>query len=299
MATINLATKYSDKVAERFYQDSVVINHTSKEWDFDGVKSVNIYSVKTYPTVDYTRGTVQEAVGDAGNANQYYSRYGSVIEVEDTIQTLTITQDKAVSLAVDKGNNEEQMMIKNAGKVIAREQREVFMPEMERYALKVWANYTGVQKDETGTALTKSNIVEAITKGMTALGNKNALNSSCYLYIPWTTFGLLLNSPEFLNLEKLGNKALGQGVIGQVRGLNVVAVPDDYMPAGYSTTKANFMIVNEKSVLAPTKFKDIKLHTNPQGISGALMEIRWLYDAFVIDARKDGVFVNWNGQQSE
>ena len=38
MATINLATKYSPKVVDQFYLDSVVLGKTSKEYDWDGVK---------------------------------------------------------------------------------------------------------------------------------------------------------------------------------------------------------------------------------------------------------------------
>ena len=38
MATINLATKYSPKVVDKFYLDSVVLGKTSKEYDWDGVE---------------------------------------------------------------------------------------------------------------------------------------------------------------------------------------------------------------------------------------------------------------------
>ena len=293
---VNLAEKYSSKVAERFYQESVVVGHTSKAWDWDGTKAVKVYSITTVAPVDYVRGTRTEAVGSAGNANQYYARYGVPTEVDDTVQTMTITQDKSVSLVVDKGNNKQQMMVKNAGKVMQREMREQFIPMFDKYCLATWAGYEGVGSG-VDASLTKSNIVEAITKGMTTLGNANALTAGCQVYIPWTTYGLLLNSTEFLNLEKLGNKALGLGVIGQVRGLNVIPVPDSYMPAGASSTKANFIITNSEAVLAPTQIKDMKLHIDPPGISGNLMEIRWLFDAFVLDAKKEGVYVSWNGAQ--
>ena len=34
---INLATKYSKKVADKFYVDSVVVGHTNRDYDWDGV----------------------------------------------------------------------------------------------------------------------------------------------------------------------------------------------------------------------------------------------------------------------
>ena len=101
-----------------------------------------------------------------------------------------------------------------------------------------------------------------------------------------TAFAKLVLSPEFLNLEKLGNKALGAGVVGEVRGLKIVPVPDAYMPA-----KTHILTVKKAAVLAPTQIKDMKIHEDAPGISGALMEIRWLFDAFVLDAKNKGVVV--------
>ena len=295
--TINFAEKYARKVADKFYEESVILGKTSRDYDFEGVKTVNVYSYVTVDPVDYVRGPRTEAVGSAGNANQYYTRYGAPTEVQDTVQQMTITQDKAVSLVVDKGNNKQQVMIKNAGKVMQAELKEKFVPMFDKYALHAWANYKGIQEGVDAT-LSKTTIVESITKGMTALRNKSAFSGDCFLYIGATNFGYLLNSAEFLNLEKLGTKALEDGVVGKVRGLKVVVIPDDYLPAGNNSNKANFIIVNKKSVLAPTQIKDMRLHEDPVGISGALMEIRWLYDAFVIDAKKDGIYTSFTAAQS-
>lgn len=38
MGTINLATKYSSRVVDKFYLDSVVLGKTSKAYDWDGVE---------------------------------------------------------------------------------------------------------------------------------------------------------------------------------------------------------------------------------------------------------------------
>lgn len=282
---INLADKHSKKVAEAFYQESVILGKTSKEYDWDGVKSINVKTITTVAPGDYTRSGT--------------SRYGTPTEVQDTNQIMTITQDKSVSLTVDKGNNKQQMMIKNAGKVMKLELREQFIPMFDKYALKQWASFTGIQS-KVDASLTKSNIVEAISDGVTALANKSVPLTNTYCFIGATLYGKLVMSPEFLNLDKLGQKALGKGVVGEVRGLKIVPVPDSYMPAGTpNTTKANFVIVYEKSVLAPTQIKDMKIHKDAPGISGALLEVRWLYDAFVLDAKKDGVYVSWNGAQTE
>ena len=52
---INLASKYSDKVNERFTKKSVTSAVTHNEYDWSGVQTVNIYTIPTVAMVDYTR----------------------------------------------------------------------------------------------------------------------------------------------------------------------------------------------------------------------------------------------------
>lgn len=269
---INLAEKYSKKTADKFYQESVILGKTARQYKWDGVKSVNIYTITTVAPGDYNReGT---------------SRYGTPTEVQDTFQTLSITRDRSVALTVDKGNNKQQEMIKNAGKVMSLQIREQFVPEMDKYCLEKWATHTGVQTG-TDASITKSNIVAAINKARVALVNKSVPKNNAYLYIGATNFALLTEAPEFTYLEKAGTKALEEGVVGKCKGFKVVEIPDDYLPTG-----VNFMVVCKESVEAPTQIKDMKIHEDAPGISGALLEVRWLYDAFVIDTKKDGIYVS-------
>lgn len=269
---INLAEKWAKKTADKFIQQSVVAGKTSQEYEFDGVKTLHILTITTQTPTDYSRtGT---------------SRYGTPNEVQDTDQELSVTQDKAIALTIDKGNLKQQEMIKKAGKVMNLEIKEQFVPMFDKYCLAEWAGYTGIQT-AIDASLTSENIVTAISKGITAFMNKNVPIENSYLYIGATQFGNLVLSPEFLNVDKLGEKALDKGVLGRVRGLQVVPVPDSYIP-----TDHNFMIVHKRSVLAPMQIKDMRIHQDPPGINGALLEARWLYDAFVLDAKKDGVYTS-------
>lgn len=271
---INLAEKYSPKVVEKFYKESVILGKTSKKYDWDGVKSVKVWTITTVAPTDYNR-TAQ--VGTA-------SRYGATTEVQDTIQTMEITQDKSVSLSVDKGNNTQQMLIKNAGIVMNHELREQFIPMFDKYALSEWADKAGTETVQA--TITKANIVEEISNHITALTNAYTNTDNAYCYIGASNYAKLVLSPEFLHLYKLGNEALENGVVGKVRGLKIVQIPDDYLPTG-----VNFLTVKSECVLAPTQIKDMKVHQDPPGLSGALLEVRWLYDAFVLDTKNKGVVV--------
>ena len=278
---INLATKYSKKVADKFYQESVILGKTSKEYDWDGVKSIVVHTITTQTPGSYTRSGT--------------SRYGTPSDVQDTVQTMQVTQDKSVSLVVDKGDNVQQNMIKNAGKVVALELREQFVPMADKYALGVFAEGAGTGI-ALGAALTKQNIADAVSAHVTALMNASASLDDAYCFIGATDYAKLVLSPEFLGLDKLGGKALGEGVVGTVRGLKIIPVPDAYMPTSLTRTDltgkdAKILTFKKQAVLCPQQIKDMKVHEDAPGISGALMEIRWLFDAFVLDAKNKGVVV--------
>ena len=104
---INLTTKYAQKTVDKFYQESVIAGFTNKDYSWDGSKSIVVSTIVTQTPGDYTRSGT--------------SRYGTPTDVQDTIQTLTISQDKSVSLVVDKGDAKQQTIVKNSGKVLGLE----------------------------------------------------------------------------------------------------------------------------------------------------------------------------------
>ena len=265
---INLTTKYAKKTVDKFYQESVIAGWTNKDYTFDGTKSIVVSTIKTEVPGDYTRSGT--------------SRYGTPTYVQDTIQTLTITQDKSVSLVVDKGDAKQQTIVKNSGKVLGLEIREQFVPMTDKYALSKWN--AGRGSNIVLASPTKANIVGAVCDVTKEYGNKSIKLDGVMVYVGWTNFARLLQAPEFLNLEKLGVKALENGALGMLFGAKIKPIPDTYLPEG-----VNFLAVNKKSVLLPFQIKEQKVHIDPPGISGALMEVRYLYDAFVLDTLKDGI----------
>lgn len=289
MGTINLATKYSPKVVDKFYLDSVVLGKTSKAYDWDGVNSIKVWTINTHPTTSYAKPANDIESPGLVSAGTAHARYGATYEVTDTIQTMPLTQDRAVSLSVDKGNNTEQMLIKNSGKVMNLEMREQFIPEFDKYCLSVWGNPANCGTVTELASPSKSNIVDAISAHVTALRNKFATVDDAYCFIGETEYAMLLMAPEFINYNNpaFAPQHLEKGVMGRLRGLQIVPVPDSY----FVDTNINFVTAKSSCILAPTKIKDMKVHTDPVGISGALLEIRWLYDAFVLDTRKDGLAV--------
>lgn len=103
MGSVNLATKFSTKVAERFSMGSLTDAYAGKDYDFSGVKSIKIYSVDVVDLTDYTRSG-----GD---------RFGSLVELGDTVQEMTMAKDRAFTFTIDKGNAVQQYVAPRKGSV--------------------------------------------------------------------------------------------------------------------------------------------------------------------------------------
>lgn len=266
---INLAVKYSDKIASMYTIGSLVAGKTSTDWDFSGVKTVKVYTPQTVEPVDYQReGT---------------SRYGTPVEMGDVVQELTMTQDKSFSLVIDKGNNTEQALVKNAGRMLKLQTNERMVPMVDKYALARYANLAGTVAGITKP--TKTTIIEALGTGAQVLDDGCVPADKRYVYLSGEMYNVLRQTSEFLGIETLGEKALAKGVVGEVFGMQVVKVPTSYLPAG-----CFFLITHRDAVVLPYKIRDAKVHQDPPGISGALLEGRSNYDAFVIGARCLGVY---------
>jgi len=87
---INLATKYSSVVDERWYLESQAQMALNNKYDFTGEKTIKVYSIPISVMKDYSRtGT---------------SRYGSPDDLTRNVQTMTITKDRAFNFIIDKGD---------------------------------------------------------------------------------------------------------------------------------------------------------------------------------------------------
>lgn len=271
--TINLASKYASAAQERFYKDSITESSFSKDMDmeFTGVRTVKVYDIDTAPLNDYKRSGT--------------SRYGTPEELTDNVQEFIMTQDKAFTYTIDKGNAREQFNVKQAGTSLKRQMREVVTPYIDRYRMKKWAEGAGIVVG-LSSAPNKSTIGGLIMDGTVALDDALAPSDGRALYVTSAGYKLLKLCDEFTSSEALTNKAVGKGVVGEFDGMVVKKVPSSYMPYG-----AYFMIIVKGAAISPMKLNDYKIHTDPPGISGDLVEGRIMFDAFVKGTKANGIYV--------
>lgn len=281
---INLITEYQKKIAERFTLGSLTDEAAGHDYDFAGAKTIEVLSVDTVETVDYTR---------SGTA-----RYGDVTELGDTKQTLTLAVDKGFTFSIDAGNASEQYNVKQANRCLKREWDEVCTPEIDAYRLSAWANGKGLSSGKSilsasGETLTKDNIVESIFTGSARMSDKKVPRKNRYLFIPELTFVRFQLADVVLGGGQLNKEAVEKGFRGTIDGMKVITVPSSLWPSltGGSAT-LNFIIKYKGATVDPMKLKNLRVQKNPMGIDGDVVEGRYIYDSFVKDASCDGIFIS-------
>ena len=214
---INYASKYAQKIDEKFARESMTSAAVNNDYDFVGVKTVNVYSVPTAEMNDYSvSGT---------------SRYGTPQEIENTVQEMTMTRDRSFTFTIDRGTYNDTQMSNAAGAALQRQIREVVVPEIDKYRFGKICE--GAKTTVTGK-VTKANAYDAFLTGATTL----------------------------------------------------IVVPKSYFPEN-----VEFIITNQAATTSPVKLSEYKIHDNPPGINGWLVEGRVYYDAFVLENKKSAIYV--------
>lgn len=281
---INLASKYAKNIAKEFELRSVVDGTTNKDYEFQGVKTVKVWTPVTQALNDYSRtGT---------------NRYGTPTEMQDTLQELTLKKDRSFSVTIDKGNNSEQMDIKAGSQMLALQLSEQVVPEMDKYALGQFAD-NAYTKTVLSDAPAKTDIAAKLSDGMVTMSNAKVPADNRYIFLNWTNFGLLRLSTEFIGTDSIAKDILVKGALGMFMGAQVIPVPDDYLKKNNATT-CYFLIAHKNAILQIKKIQDYFVKDNPAGINGTLLEGRFIYDAFVLGAKAKGVYaaIAANGQQT-
>ncbi len=267
---VYLHDKYADEIQSKFVRESLITGRLSDVYSFSGVKTVKVTTPVTVPMVDYTRS----------GAN----RYGTPAEMQDIVQELTLSQDKSFAMTIDKGNNSDQSGVKEAGRMLSLQIAEQAVPTMDKYCFKNLVHKAG-KLALNAEALTRETICARITEGTVHMDDAEVPSDNRTLYVPSATYAMLRLSDEFQKCENLLDKSLAKGQVGTYDGMAVVKVPASRWPEN-----VNFLIVHKSAACAPVKLNDTKLHQDPPGISGALLEGRQYYDLFVFGAKCDGVY---------
>ena len=273
--SIELTEKFAPYTDEIFKNESKRSLLTCGDFDWTGAHTVKVYKITTAPMNDYDRlGTGSGTTG---------SRYGSVSSLGAVTEEMTLKKDRSFTFAIDKLDTDETAQQLAGANALARQQREVVIPEVDKYVYGVMC--TGAGHKPAAMSLTAENIYTEILKASRALDDAEVPETSRVLLVTPATYLLMKQCKDITMETEMGNDMRLKGVVSNLDGASVVKVPASRLPE-----KFGFLLAHPSATVAPVKLDDYKVHRDPPGISGSLVEGRICYDAFVLENKKKALY---------
>lgn len=265
-----LVTKYLPYVDEIFTQESKKELLTNQDFDFDGAKTVKIYKVNTAAMNDYAR-------------NSGLSRYGTPADLDATTETMTLKKDRSFTFVIDAMDENETLGALEASSALARQIREVVVPEVDTYVYGVMCAGAGHKPE--AAELTADNIYEEIIKANAALDNALVPEIGRVLTVTPDVYLLMKKCKDIAMETEIGADMRLKGVIANIDGAVTIKIAAARLPGDFG-----FMLAHPCATVAPTKLEDYNTHVNPPGINGTLVEGRIVYDAFVLENKAKAIY---------
>ncbi len=272
MPTVNLATEYSKVLDERFKQNSLTEAWCGREYNWDGSNTIKVWTIG--------QGTINDYDPTATS-----NRFGTPTELGDEVNSYSLRRKRSFTHTLDLTNTQDQMDMKRANSVLKQIWDEQMVPEIDKYRLQTWADGAGLGHLNS-TALTKSTIIEAMLEAHAAMNNKLVPRDKRVVFVTETMAVKCKLAAELQYNESYTSKAIVNGQIAKLNNCPIVAVPDEWLPAG-----VEFMIKYKRASADPTKLKMLRAHTKPQGYAGSLLEGLTRYDSFVLAQKANGIYV--------
>ena len=275
---IELVTKFSANVDELFTTESQKSLVTNLDYSWAGAHTVKVYSVSVAGMNDY---------GRRGPEDENWSRYGAVEGLDATTQEMPLRKDRSFTFAIDRLDDDETGRALQAATALARQIREVVIPEVDTYTYNEMVENAG--QIATPLTLTPENVYDAIIEGTNGMDNAEVPSVNRYLIVTPDTYRIMKRSKDIIMETDITADMRVRGVIAMIDGLHVVKVPAIRLPDDFG-----FLIAHPVATVAPTKLEDYRVHISPPGISGALVEGRICYDAFVLNNKKNALYYHAN-----
>lgn len=267
---VNLAQKYSDKLDQAFSHGSYTDDFVNKNYDFDGVKTVNVYTATTVALKDYDR----TATGD---------RYGGNNELQDVVTPYTLTKDRTFKITIDDGNAKQQVMAKRAGVIMKAQLQEQVAPEIDKYRIAVAA--TGANAVNQKITATAGKAYLDVLKMSEFLDEAQAPIAGRVLYVTPKFYTMIKdNIVTTTHGSEYISKLIGRGFVGELDGVPVVKVPTSYMP-----TKTYAVMWHKDAILGAKQIMKTRIIPDSELVDGTVLTGRFLYDAFVLNGKKNAV----------
>lgn len=276
--SVELAKKYAPYTDELFKAESKISLCTNTDFDWSGAHTVLVWKISTAALNDYARNVDE-------NDDPVLSRYGSILDLNAQTEELLLKKDRSFIFNVDKLDEDETAGQLSASSALARELREVVIPERDTYTYGVMCTGAGTTKYGE---LDADGVYAAILAGSQELDDNEVPDSERVLIVCPEVYTLLKSAKQFDNTE-IGAEMRKLGVVGILDGMAV-----DKVPAARLPENVGFIIAHPSATVAPVKLEDYGVHNDTVLSSGSIVTGRICYDAFVLDNKAKGIYVHMN-----
>ena len=221
--------------------------------------------------------------GRNGPAEGNWSRYGAVGALDATTEEFTLKKDRSFTFAIDKLDTDETAAQLQAASALARQNREVVIPEVDTYVYGVMCENAGTKPE--AKALSTTTLYGEILAASQALDDAEVPETGRVLVVTPAIYVMMKKSKDIIMETDVGNELRLKGVIGILDGMSVQKIPANRLPSAFG-----FMVAHPCATVAPVKLEDYTVHENPPGISGSLVEGRICYDAFVLENKAKAIY---------
>ena len=271
--SIELALQYQPHTDEIFTTESKKEIISNKNFSWAGAASIKIYRIGTSPMHDYDR------VGDGPNL----SRYGPIARLTADTQEMPLRKDRSFTSAIDTLDTDETKQQLAAASALARQLREVVIPEVDKYVINEMCQHAGTIA--TPELLTVANIFSKIVDANTVMDDAEVFENERVLVVTPKVYLLMKKSEDIIMVTDTSDQKRIRGVVGNLDGLDIVRVPESRLPDGFG-----FMIVHPIAAVAPVKLETFLIHENPPFINGSLIEGRIAYDCHILDNKAKAIY---------
>lgn len=272
---INLATKYETKLDERYKQRSLTDAWCGKNYNWQGVNAISVWTLIAGDLYDYD---------STASAN----RFGTPTEVDDELNTYALRNKRSFSKVFDVTHVQDQMFVKKASAYLKQMWDERYIPEIDTYRLKTWANGAGL--GTVGASLTKNNVVEAVLMAFAALDDAFVPAENRAVFMRTDVAVKTKLAAELGNNQNWTDKTIVKGKIAELNGSPIISVPTSRMPDG-----VEFIVKYKNATADPMKLRMLRANDDAPGFAGTLMEGLCRYDSFVMAQKADGIYVYSTG----
>ena len=266
---VNLAQKYSSVLDQVFTAGSYTDKYVNKKYDFDGVQTINVYTVTTVEPSDYKRS-------DTGD------RFGGNNELQNILTPYTLKNDKSFKLVIDRGNYEQTALAEKAGAVMKAEMEERVIPMIDADRIKAAATgATAVSQAITAG----NNAYTDILKAEAFLDEDKAPVEGRVLFV---TPGYYNTIKEYITTTMQAD-AYNSKLISLLYVVDLDCIPVVKVPTSYFPTKTNAVLWHRDALLGAKQIMNTRIKTDSELVDGTLLLGRFIYGSFVLNGKKKSV----------